>query len=1177
MSFAVPQEFGEMRSLHPPMDAEGTHLQTTDPVPQPSPAELDELFHHDSYQMLRWGGLRYAEFVVLQQIEPYDVAPEKRTWTWHQFVAVDEGRWFRFLRRDRWLSYDWEFPDTGGLRLDIDDDRVWGALRRVIEVACRIVDAALGHEWLSSYLDRSARESRHGVSYSRTYQTAPTPNSTIHRVVPVPADKRIDRQQAAAVLEELLTNLRWGFHAVTRLDTSPPLGFYHGHVVGATGVLWGTISMRANDLLPLFHRKTPEDAEGRQATIKIAMTMAHEIMFYDEERWGEAGQSFEAAVFGGSLGNRWPLGHPRILLTMIKAPPIAYRLDSFFQTYDGWRFPDPYRSTTATIPAAAVVSLVTAPVWDALVPRVGVEALRLRGVAFCEQVFSDRYGTLVARPRVLAPEDNPDWHEPWGDDMRAPTLRRAAELLRLRRRELRRARPWYAGQFAVWSLTPYGLVGLRGEFSKFVRHFGWRNYDAEEGARQIVRRFRSSWAEDGAAQSDGLQVPQTRIDSKRFFLAVSFAVLAALPFRRTEKQYTPNLPNPSPMSLKPSLRAGSRFAGPKVVLDMMNNHWLKGALEKDKKSREPRKLMMPPNLPFQTRNGACVVAMIHLNKWRSEAAAVRVLGDEFYRQVLAIKRQYDQSPVEDQWLDFDLQLPPWPGAITDPRGTYKQQVEAAVASDGGDADAPAWVTAMGAVAGEPVRDASPVRYFSPAEIGEHQRLDSVVKWALHEDVDTKELDVYDISKCVPAAWDAAARDLATVLDPSFETIGRLIRVEPFRGVVPEPEKIGRAMRLRHPEDLRVNNEKNGRPRWVVFGNHVYDLNDVRLGPEMSEMETIIRTSAGENPMLDVLDAGYDSDLVAEHMRPYNIGWTEEPFSGDALDFRLQNRPFTVDEVKWHAFRQTGMYIIIGDGVYDFTEYCDMHPGGGAIIERLAGGDATQEYNRAHENGALSPHGIDVDEALRKLRIGRLVPSQPENQPPLADEIKLRQNIYSRRGFQTIDLWGTDGTKAMELEGGEHSKTPYTDLWLKNFTFAITAKAVRAPEDAPLMGLEVLWRMTGAETATEYWGSYVCDGEFVYNMTTFIRHSKDSGIVDAIKRHAGTVLSGASPEVTGLRSWLVGHCRYRIIARLYQNSHGRDAAMPAWSGEPFLKICKVSIEDAVKPEEEKEKKKTWAEV
>lgn len=513
-----------------------------------------------------------------------------------------------------------------------------------------------------------------------------------------------------------------------------------------------------------------------------------------------------------------------MFLSMIKPPLIGYSQGNvFFQTYDGWRFPEPYRYQTASVPAAAAVSFVTAPVWDVLVPRVGVEALRFRGVAFCEQVFSDRHGSLVARARVLTSEGNPDWREPWGDDMRAPTLRRVADLLRLRRMELRTARPWYAAQYALWSLTPYGFVRIRGDLTGLVPLFGRRSFDAEAKARDIVKRFIASWQHKGAAPSDGLQMPPAKIASKIFYSAVGVAVLAALPFRRTAMQYTPVVPTASPMSLTPKLRAGARFAGPKLVQDMMNNYWEFNALAKDRKSREPRTMMNPPNLPFRTRHGALVCAQQTLAKWIGEAPKVRVLAEEFSRQLCAIKRQSDESPIEDRWLDFNFQLPTWPGAIHDYNDAYSQEVVDAVDLDGGDADAPDWARAMVAVAGGPVRDAAPVRYFSPAEIGEHQRLDSVVKWALHEDVDTRELNVYDISKCLPGAWDAATRDLVTVLVPTFETVGRLIRVEPFSGVVPEPERIGRAMRLRRPEDLRVNNGKNGRPRWAVLGKDVYDL------------------------------------------------------------------------------------------------------------------------------------------------------------------------------------------------------------------------------------------------------------------------------------------------------------------------------------------------------------------
>lgn len=100
--------------------------------------------------------------------------------------------------------------------------------------------------------------------------------------------------------------------------------------------------------------------------------------------------------------------------------------------------------------------------------------------------------------------------------------------------------------------------------------------------------------------------------------------------------------------------------------------------------------------------------------------------------------------------------------------------------------------------------------------------------------------------------------------------------------------------------------------------------DVRLDPEMADMQTILRTSGGENPMLGLLDAGYHHELIQKHMRPYKIGWARYPF-GREVDSR---QVFTVDDVKWHAFRETGMYVIIEDEVYDFTgEWCSREPEG----------------------------------------------------------------------------------------------------------------------------------------------------------------------------------------------------------------------------------------------------------
>lgn len=91
-------------------------------------------------------------------------------------------------------------------------------------------------------------------------------------------------------------------------------------------------------------------------------------------------------------------------------------------------------------------------------------------------------------------------------------------------------------------------------------------------------------------------------------------------------------------------------------------------------------------------------------------------------------------------------------------------------------------------------------------------------------------------------------------------------------------------------------------------------------------------------------------------------------------------------------------------------------------------------------------------------------------PSICDELK--------------DYFGTDATKALEhvVAQPTDSIVSLATLWVGTRS-AITAKTVRAPQEMPLMRPEVLRRMNGEETATEYWDSYVCDGEFVYNMTS----------------------------------------------------------------------------------------------
>lgn len=62
--------------------------------------------------------------------------------------------------------------------------------------------------------------------------------------------------------------------------------------------------------------------------------------------------------------------------------------------------------------------------------------------------------------------------------------------------------------------------------------------------------------------------------------------------------------------------------------------------------------------------------------------------------------------------------------------------------------------------------------------------------------------------------------------------------------------------------------------------------------------------------------------------------------------------------------ENACWIVIGGHVLDVTSYLGHHPGGGTIIQKLAGRDATRAYERAH-------HSRGADMKLADFTVGRL--------------------------------------------------------------------------------------------------------------------------------------------------------------------------------------------------------------
>ncbi|KAI5815769.1 cytochrome b5-like heme/steroid binding domain-containing protein [Pyronema omphalodes] len=75
-----------------------------------------------------------------------------------------------------------------------------------------------------------------------------------------------------------------------------------------------------------------------------------------------------------------------------------------------------------------------------------------------------------------------------------------------------------------------------------------------------------------------------------------------------------------------------------------------------------------------------------------------------------------------------------------------------------------------------------------------------------------------------------------------------------------------------------------------------------------------------------------------------------------------SKEFTINEVATHKTAETGMYIVIDNGVYDVTKFADEHPGGAKILKRVAGKDASKQFWKYHNEGVLKKY-------TEKLKIG----------------------------------------------------------------------------------------------------------------------------------------------------------------------------------------------------------------
>jgi len=78
---------------------------------------------------------------------------------------------------------------------------------------------------------------------------------------------------------------------------------------------------------------------------------------------------------------------------------------------------------------------------------------------------------------------------------------------------------------------------------------------------------------------------------------------------------------------------------------------------------------------------------------------------------------------------------------------------------------------------------------------------------------------------------------------------------------------------------------------------------------------------------------------------------------------------TAAEVAQHS-SDSDCWVIVGDDVYDVTNFWAEYPGGKKSIILFAGKDVTEEFDMLHERKVIKKYGIDQGKVAHKGKLSK---------------------------------------------------------------------------------------------------------------------------------------------------------------------------------------------------------------
>ncbi|KAL4400430.1 L-lactate dehydrogenase [Malassezia pachydermatis] len=236
-------------------------------------------------------------------------------------------------------------------------------------------------------------------------------------------------------------------------------------------------------------------------------------------------------------------------------------------------------------------------------------------------------------------------------------------------------------------------------------------------------------------------------------------------------------------------------------------------------------------------------------------------------------------------------------------------------------------------------------------------------------------------------------------------------------------------RLIGVEEVAKHNTKED--CWVILSNKVYNLtefvNEHPGGPE------VLKKFAGKDGTA-LFDKVHPKDTLEKYARP-------EWFVGD-LDTGVAKRLLTYDEVTKHNTKDD-CWIILGNKVFNFTDFVQLHPGGPEVIIKFAGKDGTKVFENVHPKDTLEKHAkpewfmgeLDPNTIPQELKDAANKEEEEErarraNVPPLSQCLNLRDFELVAKKVLTPEAWAYYSSAADDQETYHENTSIFRRIWFR---------------------------------------------------------------------------------------------------------------------------------------------------